>query len=90
MRTLKEALATEQVRARGMRQEVEQRGHGGGRVTQLGIPIRYQHEPGRIDPEIPELGEHTHQVLSALGLSTEDIVQASGLAPGQKVQAEPH
>ena len=73
-----------------MRQEVEQRGHGGGRVTQLGIPIRYQHEPGRIDPEIPELGEHTHQVLSALGLSTEDIVQASGLAPGQKVQAEPH
>lgn len=82
VRTLKEALAAPQVRARGMRQDFEQRGFGGGTVTELGIPIRYREEPGRIDPEIPQLGEHTHPVLQALGLTPEEATQASGLAPG--------
>jgi crotonobetainyl-CoA:carnitine CoA-transferase CaiB-like acyl-CoA transferase len=79
VRTLREALASEQVRSRGMRQEVEQRGFGGGPVTQLGIPIRYRDEPGRIDPEIPQLGEHTYPVLGSVGLSPLQIQQASGL-----------
>ncbi len=83
VRTLKEALATEQVRMRGMRQDFEQRGFGGGRVTELGIPIRYRDEPGRIDPEIAELGQHTRDILQALGLSPDEITQASGLAAGQ-------
>jgi crotonobetainyl-CoA:carnitine CoA-transferase CaiB-like acyl-CoA transferase len=83
VRTLKEALATEQVRARGMRLDFEQRGYGGGRVTELGIPIRFREEPGRIDPEIPQLGEHTHEVLQALGLSADEVTRASGLAPGE-------
>jgi crotonobetainyl-CoA:carnitine CoA-transferase CaiB-like acyl-CoA transferase len=50
-------------------------------VTELGIPIQFKLEPGQVDPEIPQLGEHTHEVLGALGLSTEEVVQASGLAP---------
>ncbi len=81
VRTLREALASEQVRSRGMCEVVEQRGFGGGHVTQLGIPIRYREEPGRIDPEIPQLGEHTYAVLQALGLSPREVEQASGLAP---------
>jgi crotonobetainyl-CoA:carnitine CoA-transferase CaiB-like acyl-CoA transferase len=81
VRTLKDALASEQVRARGMRQEFEQKGFGGGRVTHLGIPIRFQQEPGRIDPEIPQLGEHTHPVLEAMGLSAEEATRVSGLEP---------
>jgi crotonobetainyl-CoA:carnitine CoA-transferase CaiB-like acyl-CoA transferase len=83
VRTLKEALSGEQLRARGMRQDFEQKGFGGGTVTHLGVPIRYRDEPARIDPEIPELGQHTHEVLQALGLSAEEATQASGLAPGE-------
>jgi len=90
VRSLKEALETAQVAERGMRQEVTQRGFGGGKVTQLGIPIRYQDEPGCINPEIPELGEHTHEVLGGLGMASEDIALASGLAPGQTLTAQAH
>jgi crotonobetainyl-CoA:carnitine CoA-transferase CaiB-like acyl-CoA transferase len=79
VRSLRDALMSDQVRARNMRIEVEQKGFGGGRVTELGIPIQFQCEPGLVDPEIPELGEHTHQVLGALGLSTEEVIRASGL-----------
>lgn len=78
VRTLREGLATEQVKARGMVQQVAQQGFGGGTVTQIGIPIRYQREPGRIDPEIPELGQHTREVLGALGLTDDEIAAASG------------
>ena len=90
VRSLKEALETVQVHERGMRQEVTQSGFGGGKVTQLGIPIRYQDEPGCINPEIPELGEHTHEVLGGLGMASEDIALASGLAPGQTLTAQAH
>lgn len=79
VRTLKEALASEQVRARSMRIETEQHGFGGGRVTELGIPIRYREEPGRVEPEIPELGQHTFEVMRALGLSAVEVAHASGL-----------
>lgn len=80
VRTLREALQSEQVQARGMRIEVEQTGFGGGRVTELGIPIQFRHEPGRVDPEIPQLGEHTYPVLEALGLSGDEVLRASGQA----------
>ena len=81
VRSLREALQADQVRARGMRLEVEQAGFGGGTVTELGIPIQFRCEPGRVDPEIPRLGQHTHEVLGALGMSSDEVVQASGLAP---------
>lgn len=82
VRTLKEALFSKQVKARGMRQEFEQLGFGGGKVTELGIPIQFREEPGRIQPEIPQLGEHTHDVLMGLGLSAEQAMKASGLELG--------
>ena len=78
VRTLRDALQSEQVQARGMRIEVEQTGFGGGRVTELGIPIQFRREPGRVDPEIPQLGEHTYLVLEALGLSGDEVLRASG------------
>ncbi|MCB2002027.1 MAG: CoA transferase [Rhodoferax sp.] len=79
VRTLRQALQSEQIRARGMRVEVAQKGFGGGMVTELGIPIKFRHEPGRVDPEIPELGEHTFQVLQSLGLSAEEVSEASAM-----------
>jgi crotonobetainyl-CoA:carnitine CoA-transferase CaiB-like acyl-CoA transferase len=79
VRTLHEALASPQVQARGMRRQAEQQGFGGGSVTELGIPIRYRQEPGRIRTEIPRLGEHTFEVLRSVGLTTSQITQASGL-----------
>lgn len=79
VRTLREALASEQVVHRQMRLEFEQRGHGGGRVTELGIPIKYREEPGRVNPEIPALGEHNDEVLGALGLDAGQRVRARGV-----------
>lgn len=32
----------------------------------IGIPIKFRHEPGRIDPLLPKLGEHTEEVLGSL------------------------
>lgn len=78
VRTLKEAFATAQVQARGLRQDVEQKGFGGGTVSMLGLPIRFRDEPGQMSPEIPELGEHTDEVLASVGLSPEDVDRARG------------
>jgi crotonobetainyl-CoA:carnitine CoA-transferase CaiB-like acyl-CoA transferase len=30
----------------------------------IGIPIKFRHEPGRIDPRLPKLGEHTDALLA--------------------------
>jgi crotonobetainyl-CoA:carnitine CoA-transferase CaiB-like acyl-CoA transferase len=67
-----------QVQARQMRLDFEQQGFGGGRATELGIPIKFRHEPGQVQPEIPTLGQHTHEVLSGLGLDEQTIKLASG------------
>lgn len=32
----------------------------------IGIPIKFRHEPGRLDPRVPGLGEHTAAIISAL------------------------
>lgn len=79
VRTLRQALQSAQIRAREMRVDVTQKGFGGGTVTELGIPIKFQREPGRLDPEIPELGEHTFEVLQSLGLSADEVSKASAL-----------
>ncbi|MEQ1950114.1 CaiB/BaiF CoA-transferase family protein [Mesorhizobium sp. CN2-181] len=33
----------------------------------IGIPIKYADEPGRLDPRLPTLGEHTRQVRDKIG-----------------------
>ena len=78
VKTLSQALSSEQVQARGMRIDGFQNGHGGGEVTVLGIPIRFAHEPGRVELEIPKFGEHTDEILRALGMDSESIALASG------------
>ena len=68
VRTLREALHSEQLRARMMRLEYDIGGDPARRVTELGIPIKFRHEPGRVKPEIPALGEHTAEVLRNAGI----------------------
>jgi crotonobetainyl-CoA:carnitine CoA-transferase CaiB-like acyl-CoA transferase len=51
----------------------------------LGIPIKFRHEPGQVQAEIPSLGQHTHEVLSAIGLDEPTI----GLASGQPAATGP-
>jgi crotonobetainyl-CoA:carnitine CoA-transferase CaiB-like acyl-CoA transferase len=65
--TLSEALADPQARHRGMVVDLD-----GGRRT-LGNPIKLSATPPTIRSAPPELGEHTEQVLSALGYSRGDI-----------------
>ncbi len=79
VKTLKQALDSEQLRARGMRIDATQQGFGGGPVSELGMPIRFQNVPGRVDVEIPQLGDHTYPVLQSLGLDPQAIAAASGL-----------
>lgn len=80
VKTLKQALASEQIAARGMRIDRIQEKEPGGEVSVLGIPIRFKNEPGQVDVEIPGLGEHTYEVLGSLGLSLDEIEKASGIA----------
>jgi len=43
----------------------------------IGIPIKFRNEPGRIDPELPAMGQHTGSVLGDLGFSAQEIEAAS-------------
>lgn len=36
----------------------------------IGIPIKFRHEPGRIDPRLPKLGQHTEELLGSLKRGT--------------------
>lgn len=44
----------------------------------IGIPIKFQDEPGRIDPTLPTMGQHTDELLGAIGLTESEIEAASG------------
>jgi crotonobetainyl-CoA:carnitine CoA-transferase CaiB-like acyl-CoA transferase len=44
-----------------------------GRVDNVGIPVKYSKTPAKIQSPPPLLGEHTHQVLTWLGYSREEI-----------------
>lgn len=39
----------------------------------LGIPIKFQQEPGQLQPQTPKQGEHNQQILQELGYSSEQI-----------------
>ncbi len=70
---LDEALSSELIRAREMVVEIEQPGVEGG-VRQLGVPVKLARTPGAHDQlPGPGLGEHTEEVLRALGYSEEQV-----------------
>jgi len=80
---LDEALASEHVRARDMVVSLDQ--PGAGPVRQLGVPVKMSRTPGRADVPGPALGEHTEEVLAALGYSEAEIAHLveTGVAAGR-------
>jgi formyl-CoA transferase len=44
-----------------------------GRMPALGIPVKLSGTPGRVRRPAPLLGEHTHEVLGALGLGEPEL-----------------
>jgi crotonobetainyl-CoA:carnitine CoA-transferase CaiB-like acyl-CoA transferase len=45
----------------------------GERIKQIGIPFKMSEMPGKIRLPVPQLGEHTLEVLESLGYSSEQI-----------------
>jgi crotonobetainyl-CoA:carnitine CoA-transferase CaiB-like acyl-CoA transferase len=68
---LDEALDSELVRAREMVVELDQPGTSGVRL--LGVPVKLSRTPGAPAGPGPALGEHTREVLGALGYSEAEI-----------------
>jgi alpha-methylacyl-CoA racemase len=85
---LDEALDSELVRARQMVVELDQPGADGVRL--LGVPVKLSRTPGAPAGPGPALGEHTAEVLAALGYSAEEIatLEHSGSVAGPAAQAE--
>jgi alpha-methylacyl-CoA racemase len=79
---LDEALDSELVRAREMVVELEQ--PGAGPVPQLGVPVKLSRTPGVATGPGPALGEHTDEVLEALGYAPADVeaLKESGAVAG--------
>jgi alpha-methylacyl-CoA racemase len=73
---LDEALDSELVRAREMVVEVDQPG-AAAPVKLLGVPVKLSRTPGAPAGPGPALGEHTEEVLGALGYSAEEIAAMS-------------
>jgi crotonobetainyl-CoA:carnitine CoA-transferase CaiB-like acyl-CoA transferase len=87
---LDEALDSELVRAREMVVELEQPG-ASAPVKLLGLPIKLDRTPG--DPSRapgPALGEHTDEVLAALGYDAETIasLKQSGAVAGPAAEQQ--
>jgi crotonobetainyl-CoA:carnitine CoA-transferase CaiB-like acyl-CoA transferase len=66
-------LADPQVAARGMVLDVEH--PRAGRMKTLGTPIRFSDTPAAVTRPAPLLGQHTDDVLRALGYSAADIAR---------------
>ena len=71
-----DVFADPQVQAQDMELAVEHPGRGVIRMT--GFPVKMGETPCVITRPAPELGEHTHDVLSAVGLSDPEIAAACG------------
>jgi crotonobetainyl-CoA:carnitine CoA-transferase CaiB-like acyl-CoA transferase len=72
---LREGLDDPQVRAREMVVQ-DQRGW-----EHIGLPVKFQDEPGRVDPALPEPGEHSLAILRGLGYDDAELraMQAKGV-----------
>jgi crotonobetainyl-CoA:carnitine CoA-transferase CaiB-like acyl-CoA transferase len=83
---LDEALDSALVRAREMVVELDQPG-AEKPVRQLGVPVKLSRTPGGVHAPGPALGEHTHEVLAALGFSGEQVaaLEESGAVAGRAV-----
>jgi len=86
---LDEALDSELVRAREMVVELDQPG-AAAPVRLLGVPVKLSRTPGAPAGPGPALGEHTREVLAALGYSEDQITALleAGAAAGPAVGAE--
>jgi crotonobetainyl-CoA:carnitine CoA-transferase CaiB-like acyl-CoA transferase len=76
---LAEVFADPQVLAHEMVVEIEHPGHGPVRMT--GFPVKLSATPAQLRRPAPALGEHTEEVLRALGYSAEQIasLRADGI-----------
>jgi formyl-CoA transferase len=71
--TLKDVFADEQVKARGLRVELPHT--TAGKVSVVRSPMRFSGTPIEHGMGPPVLGEHTDEVLAALGKSVEEIAR---------------
>jgi crotonobetainyl-CoA:carnitine CoA-transferase CaiB-like acyl-CoA transferase len=67
VKTLREGLDDPQVRARRMVLE-DPRGW-----EHIGLPVKFTNEPGRADFALPELGEHSEDILRSLGYTAAEL-----------------
>jgi crotonobetainyl-CoA:carnitine CoA-transferase CaiB-like acyl-CoA transferase len=85
---LDEALDSQLVRDRQMVVEMEQPELGAVRL--LGLPVKLSRTPGDVTRPAPALGEHTADVLTEAGFSSEDVAALidSGAVAGMSAEAD--
>lgn len=71
--TLDQVYQHPQVRARNMEMEIEH--PVAGRIHAIGFPVKYSATPGRVYRPAPVLGQHSFQIIEALGVSPEECLQ---------------